>query len=165
MVGRLELQDDFKEQAEWRREKAEQYPDDKRHLEAAAIFDRLAATVDGIPQDVFRAFSQIRRERWPTGRRTVDRDAARRWLWLVTENCRGLRPIFYRGSNDAARITRRHGCSPLSVAPLVCRRIGRCFPDQSLIGTTALFGAMGAGDGAVSAGRGRGNGGGKAVGE
>ena len=58
MVGRLELQDDFKEQAEWRREKAEQYPDDKRHLEAAAIFDRLAATVDGIPQDVFRAFSK-----------------------------------------------------------------------------------------------------------
>ena len=58
MSGRLELQDDFKEQAEWRREKAEQYPDDKRHLEAAAIFDRLAATVDAIPQDVFRAFCQ-----------------------------------------------------------------------------------------------------------
>ena len=39
-VGRVELQDDFKEQAGWRREKAEQYPDDKRHLEAAGIFDR-----------------------------------------------------------------------------------------------------------------------------
>ena len=36
MVGRLELQDVFKEQAEWRREKAEQHPDDKRHLEAAS---------------------------------------------------------------------------------------------------------------------------------
>ena len=59
MVGRLELQDDFKEQAEWRREKAKQYPDDKRHLEAAAIFDRLAATVDAIPQDVFIAFSKL----------------------------------------------------------------------------------------------------------
>ena len=59
MSGRLELQDDFKEQAEWRREKAEQYPDDKRHLEAAAIFDRLAATVDAIPQDVFIAFSKL----------------------------------------------------------------------------------------------------------
>ena len=58
MFGQLELQDDFKEQAEWRREKAEQYPDDKRHLEAAAIFDRLAATVDAIPQDVFRTFSE-----------------------------------------------------------------------------------------------------------
>ena len=36
MVGQVELRDDFKEQAEWRREKAEQHPDDKRHLEAAA---------------------------------------------------------------------------------------------------------------------------------
>ena len=59
MVGRVELRDDFKEQAEWRREKAEQYPDDKRHLEAAAIFDRLAATIDAIPQDVFIAFSKL----------------------------------------------------------------------------------------------------------
>ncbi len=58
MVGRVELRDDFKEQAEWRREKAKQYPDDKRHLGATAIFDRLAATVDAIPQDVFVAFSQ-----------------------------------------------------------------------------------------------------------
>jgi hypothetical protein len=59
MVGHVELRGDFKEQAEWRREKAEQYPDDKRHLEAAAIFDRLAATVDAIPQDVFIAFSKL----------------------------------------------------------------------------------------------------------
>jgi hypothetical protein len=59
MVGHVELRDDFKEQAEWRREKAEQYPDDKRHLEAATIFDRLAATIDAIPQDVFIAFSKL----------------------------------------------------------------------------------------------------------
>ena len=59
MVGHVELRDDFKEQAARRREKAEQYPDDKRHLEAAAIFDRLAATVDAIPQDVFVAFSEL----------------------------------------------------------------------------------------------------------
>jgi hypothetical protein len=59
MVGHVELRDDFKEQAEWRREKAEQHPDDKRHLEAAAICDRLAATVDAIPQDVFTAFSKV----------------------------------------------------------------------------------------------------------
>ena len=59
MSGQLELQDDFKEQAASRREKAERYPDDKRHLEAAAIFDRLAATVDAIPQDVFVAFSEL----------------------------------------------------------------------------------------------------------
>src|SRR5690242_16821633 len=58
MVGRVELQDDFKEQSGWRREKAAQDPNDKRHLEAAAIFDRLAATVDAIPQDIFLAFSK-----------------------------------------------------------------------------------------------------------
>ena len=59
MVGHVELRDDFKEQAEWRREKAKQYPDDSRHLEAAAIFDRLAATIDAIPQDVFVAFTKL----------------------------------------------------------------------------------------------------------
>jgi hypothetical protein len=60
MVGRLELQDVFKEQAEWRREKAKQYPIEEHNLEAAAIFDRLAATVDAIPQDVFVALSELR---------------------------------------------------------------------------------------------------------
>jgi hypothetical protein len=58
MVGHMELRDDFKEQAEWRREKAKLYPDDKRHLEAAAIFDRLAATVDAILEDVYRIFAE-----------------------------------------------------------------------------------------------------------
>jgi hypothetical protein len=58
MVGRLELQDVFKEQAEWRREKAKQYPNEVHNLEAAAIFDRLAATVDAIPQDVIVAWSE-----------------------------------------------------------------------------------------------------------
>jgi hypothetical protein len=60
MVGRLDLQDVFKEQGEWRREKAKQYPIEERNLEAAAIFDRLAATVDAIPQDVFVALSELR---------------------------------------------------------------------------------------------------------
>ena len=46
MVGRLELQDVFKEQAKSRREKAKQYPNEVHNLEAAAIFDRLAATVE-----------------------------------------------------------------------------------------------------------------------
>jgi hypothetical protein len=59
MVDRQELQDVFKEQAEWRREKAKQSPDEERYLAAAAIFDRLAATVDAIPRDVFIAFSKL----------------------------------------------------------------------------------------------------------
>src|ERR1700731_4157149 len=58
MVGRLDLQD-FKERAEWRREKAKQYPNEERNLEAAAVFDRMAATVDAIPQDVFVALSEL----------------------------------------------------------------------------------------------------------
>jgi hypothetical protein len=58
MVGRLELQDVFKEQAEWRREKAKQHPADKRYPEAAAVFDQLAATVDAIPEDIFLVFSE-----------------------------------------------------------------------------------------------------------
>ena len=57
-VGRLDLQD-FKEHAEWRREKAQHYPNEERNLEAAAILDRLAATVDAIPQDVFVALSEL----------------------------------------------------------------------------------------------------------
>jgi hypothetical protein len=57
-VGRLDLQD-FKEHAEWRREKAQHYPAEERNLEAAAILDRLAATVDAIPQDVFVALSEL----------------------------------------------------------------------------------------------------------
>ncbi len=58
MVGRLELQDVFKEQAEWRREKAKQNPADERNVKAAAAFDQLAATVYAIPEDVFVVFSE-----------------------------------------------------------------------------------------------------------
>ena len=49
-VGRVELQEVFKEQAEWQREKAKQHPADKRYPEAAAVFDQLAATVNAIPK-------------------------------------------------------------------------------------------------------------------
>lgn len=58
MAGRQDLQDVFKEQAEWRREKAKQHLNDERSLKAAAIFERLAASVDAIPQDIFVAFSE-----------------------------------------------------------------------------------------------------------
>jgi hypothetical protein len=58
-IERASLQDIFREQAEWRREKAKQYPAAARNLKAAAAFDRLAATVDAIPQDVFEAYSEL----------------------------------------------------------------------------------------------------------
>ena len=51
MAGRQEIYGDvFKEQAEWQREKAKQHLNDERSLKAAAIFDRLAASVDATPQ-------------------------------------------------------------------------------------------------------------------
>ena len=58
-IDRLNLRDEFAEQARWRREKAEQYPDDDRNLVAAAIFDRLTATADAIPEDVFVTFAEL----------------------------------------------------------------------------------------------------------
>ena len=57
--GQASFQDTFKEQAEWRREKAKEYPADERNLKAASAFDRLAATVDAIPRDVFEAYSEL----------------------------------------------------------------------------------------------------------
>jgi hypothetical protein len=55
----LSLTDTFKFQAEWRREKAKEHPDDERNLEAATIFDRLALTVDNIPPDVLIAYHDL----------------------------------------------------------------------------------------------------------
>jgi hypothetical protein len=44
-MTRQELQEEFERQAEGRRSKANEYPDGTRNIEAAEIFDRLAATV------------------------------------------------------------------------------------------------------------------------
>lgn len=43
------LKDSFEMQAEWRREKAAEFPDDaKRNMDAAEVFDKLAATVKDV---------------------------------------------------------------------------------------------------------------------
>jgi len=55
----LEFQEELQGQADWRREKAAQYPDDKRNAAAAEIFDRLAATAPAIPHDVYAAFLEL----------------------------------------------------------------------------------------------------------
>lgn len=47
-MTRQELQEEFERQAEWRRIKTDEYPDGTRNIEAAEIFDRLAATVRDI---------------------------------------------------------------------------------------------------------------------
>src|SRR5580700_7983784 len=46
------LREDFERQAEWRREKVKEYPDDKRNLEAIEILERLAGTADDCPHEV-----------------------------------------------------------------------------------------------------------------
>ena len=50
---------EFESQAEWRREKQKEYPNDKRNSEAAEIFDRLADTSLAIPADVFGAYLEL----------------------------------------------------------------------------------------------------------
>jgi len=48
-MTRQELQEEFERQAEWRRMMAGEHPDDNtRNIEAAEIFDRLAATIGDI---------------------------------------------------------------------------------------------------------------------
>jgi hypothetical protein len=107
MVGHVELRDDFKEQAEWRREKA-----DSIRMTSATSKQPLSliAGRNGRCYSARRFHSILltRGGRWPTGRGTMDRGATRCRLWLVTGNRRRLRPIFYRGSDDAAWIT----CTP-----------------------------------------------------
>lgn len=56
---RDQLRETFECQAEWRREKAVEYPDDRRNLKAADLFDRLAATVDAIPADVLNVYANL----------------------------------------------------------------------------------------------------------
>ena len=42
-VERQTLKEEFERQADWRRQKAEEYPEDARNLKAAERYDRLAA--------------------------------------------------------------------------------------------------------------------------
>lgn len=61
-MTRQELQEEFERQAEWRRMKADEQPHGTRNIEAAEIFDRLAATVGDIKSyqfDVLLAFDDV----------------------------------------------------------------------------------------------------------
>jgi hypothetical protein len=53
------LQDTFEGQADWRRQKAKEYPKDERNLKAAGIFDHLAKGADAIPDDVIVAYAKL----------------------------------------------------------------------------------------------------------
>jgi hypothetical protein len=52
------LKSELEEQAEWRRRKAVEYPDDRRNLDSAEEYERLAKTVKEIPDDLLLAHSE-----------------------------------------------------------------------------------------------------------
>lgn len=52
------LKGELEDQAEWRRRKATEYPDDRRNLDSAEEYERLARTVKDIPRDLLVAYSE-----------------------------------------------------------------------------------------------------------
>ena len=52
------LKGELEDQAEWRRRKAAEYPDDRRNLDSAEEYERLAKTVKDIPEDLLVAYSE-----------------------------------------------------------------------------------------------------------
>jgi hypothetical protein len=46
---------DFEQTADWRRSKAAEHPEDSRNLEAAALLDKLAASVETVAPDLLDA--------------------------------------------------------------------------------------------------------------
>ena len=53
------IERDFRASARWRREKAVEYPSDKRNLEAAVLLDRLADTVKEIEPSLLAAWREL----------------------------------------------------------------------------------------------------------
>src|SRR5215467_14101870 len=52
------LKDELEEEAQWRRQKAVEYPHDRRNLDSAEEYERLAKTVKDIPDDLLVAYSE-----------------------------------------------------------------------------------------------------------
>jgi hypothetical protein len=55
----LTIKDEFLCAAEWRRQKAVEYPHDKRNLEAAEILERLAASADQIEPQLLSVYEDM----------------------------------------------------------------------------------------------------------
>ncbi len=65
---------EFDDTADWRRQKAVEYPDDERNLAAAEQLDQLKATAQDVPEDVRRAVAECyanRGEHWHEMMRAV----------------------------------------------------------------------------------------------
>ena len=63
------LKTELEDQAEWRRQKAVEYPHDRRNLDSAEEYERLAKTVKDIPDNLLVAYSEAYQdapdvERW-----------------------------------------------------------------------------------------------------
>ena len=52
------LKEELEDQAEWRRRKAVEYPDDRRNLDAADEYERLAKTVPHVPAALLVAYAE-----------------------------------------------------------------------------------------------------------
>jgi hypothetical protein len=53
------LKDDFIDTARWREEKAVEYPNDARNLEAVKLLKELAATVDQVNPALLNAYAEL----------------------------------------------------------------------------------------------------------
>src|SRR5262249_42233402 len=68
------------EQAEWRRRKAVEYPHDRRNLDSAEEYERLAKTANDIPDDLLVAYSAA----------FADTDDSERWQEMLKGIFRGF---------------------------------------------------------------------------
>ena len=74
---------DFEQTADWRRSKAAEYPEDSRNLEAAALLDKLAASVETVAPALLDAYGSLRDDYMiPAAQRNVPADR----LPLVARN-------------------------------------------------------------------------------
>ncbi|MDM8167145.1 hypothetical protein [Roseovarius sp.] len=58
-MDRNDLHDEFIRQAEWRREKAEDHPDDQRNIEAAQMHTNLAVSALEVPPEVMECAREL----------------------------------------------------------------------------------------------------------
>src|SRR6516165_9727144 len=81
------LKTELEDQAEWRRQKAVEYPHDRRNLDSAEEYERLAKTVKDIPDNLLVAYSEAYQ----------DAPDVERWQELLKD--------IFRGFSDFANAT------------------------------------------------------------
>jgi hypothetical protein len=74
------LKAELEDQAEWRRRKAVEYPHDRRNIDSAEEYERLAKSVKDIPDDLLVAYSEA----------FEDAPDSERWQELLKDIFRGF---------------------------------------------------------------------------